>query len=132
MSVLLGSHILPLCLNCFTCVLFKEWPHPPNLQDSHLTRANLSRQVTFFSKIAFGKCRRVWRVRATRLGECRRVWRVRTTRLSKCWQVWRVRATQLGECRQVWPVRATRLCASAHDKIGLSSTNNIFYMHKMV
>jgi hypothetical protein len=30
--------------------------------DSRITRANLARQVTFFSKMAFGKCLRVWRV----------------------------------------------------------------------
>jgi hypothetical protein len=40
--------------------------------------------------MAFGKCRRVWRVRAKQVG--------------KCWQVWQVRAARLGECRQVWRV----------------------------
>jgi hypothetical protein len=84
--------------------LTKQWPLAPNSRDSRVTRANLSRRVTFFSKTAFGECRRVWRVRATQLGECCQVWRVRATRLGKCWPVWQVRATRLG--------------ASAHDKIG--------------
>jgi hypothetical protein len=29
--------------------------------------------------MAFGKCRRVWRVRATRLGQCQQVWQVTTS-----------------------------------------------------
>ncbi len=57
----------------------KQWPLAPNSRDSHVTRANLSRGVTFFSKTAFGECCRVWRVRATRLGKCRQVWRVTTS-----------------------------------------------------
>ena len=58
--------------------------------DSRVTRANLLRRVTFFSKMAFGECLGVWRVRATQLGECRRVWLVRATRLGECRQVWQV------------------------------------------
>ena len=42
----------------------KQWLLAPNLRDSRVTRANLARRVTFFSKMAFGECRRVWRVRA--------------------------------------------------------------------
>jgi hypothetical protein len=99
-------------------VTAKQWPLAPNLRDSLVTRANVSRRVTFFSKTRQSACSRVWRVRATRLGECRRVWRVRATLLGECRRVWRVRATRLGECWQVWRVRATRLDASAHDKIG--------------
>ncbi len=34
----------------------------PNLRDSLNTCANLARRVTFFSKMAFDKCRQVWRV----------------------------------------------------------------------
>ncbi len=33
----------------------KEWPLVPNSQDSRVTCANLSRRVTFFSKMAFGE-----------------------------------------------------------------------------
>jgi hypothetical protein len=88
----------------FSWFWIKQWPLAPNSRDSRVTRANLSRRVTFFSKMAFGECRRVWRVRATRLGECWRVWRVRPTRLGECRRVWRVRATRLGECRRVWQV----------------------------
>ena len=52
----------------FLCCFFKQWPLAPNSRDSRVTRANLSRRVTFFLKTAFGECRRVWRVRPTRLG----------------------------------------------------------------
>ncbi len=39
----------------------------------------------FFSKMAFGECRLVWRVRAKQVGECRRVWRVLAKPLDECW-----------------------------------------------
>jgi hypothetical protein len=45
----------------------------------------MSRRVTFFSKMAFGKCLQVWRVRANQVGECRRVWRVLAKPLNECW-----------------------------------------------
>ncbi len=96
----------------------KQWPLAPNLREWQITRANVARRVTFFSKMVFGECRQVWRVLGKWFGECWRVWRVRATRLGECWQVWRVRATWLGECWRVWRVRATRLGASRHDKIG--------------
>jgi hypothetical protein len=54
-------------------VLIKQWPLAPNSRDSLITRANVSRRVTFFSKMAFGECQRVWRVRAKQVGECRQV-----------------------------------------------------------
>jgi hypothetical protein len=54
--------------------------------------------------MAFGECRRVWRVRAKQVGECRRVWRV----LAKPWQM------------------------LAHDKVGRFKPNNIFYMYKTI
>ncbi len=34
----------------YFCVLFKQWPLAPNSRDSRVTRANVSRRVTFFSK----------------------------------------------------------------------------------
>jgi hypothetical protein len=40
----------------------KQWPLAPNSREWQITRANVARQVTFFSKMAFGECRRVWRV----------------------------------------------------------------------
>jgi hypothetical protein len=82
----------------------KQWPLAPNLRDSLITHANVSRRVTFFSKMAFGKCRQVWRVRAKQVGECR--------------QVWRVQAKQVGECQRVWRVLAKPRQMLAHDKIG--------------
>ena len=62
-------------------VLSKQWPLAPNLWKWQITCANVSRRVTFFSKMAFGECRRVWRVPAKVLGKCRQVWRV----LAKSW-----------------------------------------------
>ncbi len=82
------------------CVKTKQWPLAPNSQDSLITRANVSRRVTFFSKMAFGECRRVWRVRANQFGESRRVWRVRANQVGECRRVWRVLAKPLDEC---WP-----------------------------
>ncbi len=36
-------------------VITKQWPLAPNSREWQITRANVSRQVTFFSKMAFGK-----------------------------------------------------------------------------
>jgi hypothetical protein len=44
-----------------TFKISKQWP---NLRDSLITHTNLARRVTFFSKMAFCECRRVWRVLA--------------------------------------------------------------------
>ncbi len=97
----------------------KEWPLAPNLRDSLNTRTNLASRVTFFSKMAFGKCRRVWRVRAKQVGKCRRVWRVHATWLGECRRVWRVRAAWLGKCRWVRRVLAKPLdeCWLKQDRL---------------
>ena len=47
-----------------------------------------SRASHIFSEMAFGKCRRVWRVLAKWFGECRQVWRVLAKLFGKCWRVW--------------------------------------------
>jgi hypothetical protein len=70
------------------CEKTKQWPLAPNSREWRITRVNVARRVTFFSKMAFGECRRVWRVLSKWFDECWRVWRVRTTRLGECWQVW--------------------------------------------
>ncbi len=57
-------------------VTFKQWQLTPNLGDSQITRANLARGVTFFSKMDCDECQQVLRVLAKRLGVCRGVWRV--------------------------------------------------------
>ncbi len=75
----------------------QQWPLAPNLPKWQITRANVSRRVTFFSKMVFGECRRVWRVLATRLGECRRVWRVRATRLGESGESARHGMANVGE-----------------------------------
>jgi hypothetical protein len=41
----------------------KQWPLAPNLPKWRITRANVSRQVTFFSKMANVECERMYRVR---------------------------------------------------------------------
>jgi hypothetical protein len=96
-----------------------QWPPVPNSRDSLITRANVTRRVLFFSKMVFGKCRQVWRVRATWLGQCRQVWLVHATRLGKCRRVWRVRAAWLGDCRRVWRELAKPLdeCRLKQDKL---------------
>ncbi len=63
----------------------KQWPLAPNSRDSLITRANLARWVTFALKMAFGKCRRVWRVLAKQISKCRRVWQVLAKPLDECW-----------------------------------------------
>jgi hypothetical protein len=45
------------------CITTKQWPLAPYSPELQITLANLARRVTFFSKMAFGKCLRVWRVR---------------------------------------------------------------------
>jgi hypothetical protein len=55
-------------------VLLKQWPLAPHSPDSLITRVNLARWLIFFSKMAFGECRRVWGVLAKVLGKCWRVW----------------------------------------------------------
>ncbi len=82
-----------------------------NLSNGY-SRQKFARRVTFFSKMAFGECRRVWQVRATRLGECRRAWRVLATRLGKCRRVWRVlakvdifwRVLEFAKFAREWPL----------------------------
>jgi hypothetical protein len=55
---------------------FKQWPLAPNLQEWRITRANVSRRVTFLSKMDFGKCGRVWRVPKMATFWRMRVWQV--------------------------------------------------------
>jgi len=43
-------------------MILKQWPLAPNSRKWQITRANVSRRVTFLSKMAFGECGRVWRV----------------------------------------------------------------------
>ena len=59
-----------LCIDCLVPINHKQWPLAPNLREWQITRANVARRVTFFSKTAVGECWRVWRVLAKRLGEC--------------------------------------------------------------
>jgi hypothetical protein len=80
------------------CVKCKQWPLAPNLWEWRITRANVSRQVTFFPDMAFGECGRVWRVRAKQVGECGQIYRVRAKQVGECRQVWRVLAKPLDEC----------------------------------
>jgi hypothetical protein len=54
----------------------KQWPLAPNSQKWRITRANVSRRVTFLSKMAFGECGRVWRASQMATFWRMRVWRV--------------------------------------------------------
>ena len=57
----------------------KQWPLAPNSREWRITRANVSRRVTFFPEMAFGEC---GRVRAKQVGECQRIYRVEQNRLA--------------------------------------------------
>ncbi len=83
-------YILDISSNLIKKIFNPKWPLVGNnvfLRNGHLRQicVNLSRRVTFSQKWPLasvdesGECRRVWRVRATRLGECRQVWRVTTS-----------------------------------------------------
>jgi hypothetical protein len=53
--------------------IIKQWPLAPNSPKWQITRANVSRQVTFFSKMANVECERMYRVRGNgwrMSGEC--------------------------------------------------------------
>jgi len=63
----------------------KQWPLAPNSQKWQITHANLSNASLIFPEMIFGKCGRVWRVRAKQVGECWRVWRVLAKPLDECW-----------------------------------------------
>jgi hypothetical protein len=55
------------------CVLVKQWPLAPNLPKWRITCANVSRRVTFFSKMANVECEQMYRVRGNgwrMSGEC--------------------------------------------------------------
>ncbi len=58
------------------CIKIKQWPLAPNSQKWQITCANVSRRVTFLSKIAFGDCGRIWRVPQMATFWWMRVWRV--------------------------------------------------------
>jgi hypothetical protein len=90
----------------------------PNSRDPQITRANIARRGTFFSRMAFGKCWRVWRVRANQVGESRRIWRVQAKQVGESRRVWRVRAKQVGESWRVWRVLAKPLeeCRRKQDR----------------
>jgi hypothetical protein len=105
-------------VNGVVWILDKQWPLAPNLPEWRITRANVLRRVTFFSKKPFGECGRVWRVQAKKVGECRRMYRVRPKQVGEFRRMYRVRPKQVGECRQVWRVLAKPRQMLAHDKIG--------------
>ena len=63
-----------------------------------ITRANVSNASLIFPEINFGKCGRVWQVRAKQVGECRQIYRVRAKQVGECRRVWRVLAKPLDEC----------------------------------
>jgi hypothetical protein len=86
-------------MNCIhICIRAKQWPLAPNLQKWQITRANVSNASLIFPEMTFGKCGRVWQVRAKQVGECRRIYRVRAKQVGECRRVWRVLAKPLDEC----------------------------------
>jgi hypothetical protein len=118
-------------------IKIKQWPLAPNSRDLLITCANVARRVTFFSKMAFGECRQVWRVRAKQVGKCRQVWRVRATRLGECPLVWRELAKPLDECwlkqdRSFYAQITYFICIkrSSLHSLKLPNSPNLLNLHK--
>ncbi len=78
----------------------KQWPLAPNSPKWRITRANVSRRVTFFSKMAFGECERMYRVRGKWLANVGRMYRVRGKWLANVGRMYRVRPKQVGNYRR--------------------------------
>ena len=79
-----------------------------------ITRANLARRVTFFSKMAFGKFRRVWRVLSKPLanfGEFGESEQNRLVNVGKFGESEQNRLANVGESGEYSP-------STRHDKIG--------------
>ncbi len=72
-------------------VLPKQWPLAPNSRKWRITRANVSRRITFLSKMAFGECGRVWPGRPICTTSKRSTFKTSTTKTStfspKTWTV---------------------------------------------
>ncbi len=62
----------------------KQWPLAPNSPKWRITRANVSRRVTFFSKMANVECERMYWVRGKWLANVGRMYRVRPKQVGKC------------------------------------------------
>ena len=90
-----------------TSFISKQWLLANLTRVSRITRANLARRVTFFSKMAFGKFRRVWRVRAKLLANFGKFGESEQNRLAN--------VSKFGESVQYG---LANVGASAHDKIG--------------
>ena len=87
----------------------KQWPLAPNSPKWRITRANVSRRVTFFSKMANVECEQMYRVRGNG-------WRMSGECIESGENGWRM----LGECIESGQSRVANVGAS---KIG-------HFMHK--
>ncbi len=100
----------------------KQWLLAPNLRDSQITRANLARRVTFFSKIAFGECWRVWQVLQNSLAN-----------VGESGEYSQSGSANVDESGKSCECVSTRVLAKVHIiRYLVLCTNNIFYMYKMV
>ncbi len=107
--------------NADFCVLIKQWPLAPNSREWRITRANVARRVTFFSKTAVGECWRVWRVLAKRLGECCEFGESMQHGLANVGESGESvhhGLANVGEFGEYSPSLLANVGASAHDKIG--------------
>ncbi len=78
----------------------KQWPLAPNSPKWRITHANVSRRVTFFSKMANVECERMYRVRGKWLANVGGMYRVRGKWLANVGRMYRVRPKQVGKCRR--------------------------------
>ncbi len=80
------------------CDYLINMPNLPNLEKNVILSAFWH---LFPSKMAFGKCRRVWRVLAKRFGKFWQFWQVLAKRCGECWRFWRLLAKLVGKCWRI-------------------------------
>ncbi len=102
----------------FICKICKQWPLAPNSPKWRITRANVSRQVTFFSKMANVERERMYRVRGNG-------WRMSGECIESGENGWRMS----GECIVSGQSRAANVGAS---KIGRFIYKKDIFMYKTI
>ncbi len=96
----------------------KQWPLAPNSPNWRITRANVSRRVTFFSKVANVERERMYRVRGKWLANVGWMYRVRGNWLANVRRMYRVRGKWLANVRRMYRVRPKLLANVGASKIG--------------
>jgi hypothetical protein len=78
----------------------KQWPLAPNSRDSLITRANVSRQVTFFFKNG------IWRMSASLASPSKTGWRMSASLVSPSKPGWRMSASLVSPSKPGWRMSA--------------------------